>query len=306
MSIQPHHLGDLLSNNPLGPMISTFLLLNDAELAQTAEALERILGKAFRRMLQSEAHRQEYLRFEELIFPKPYFIEAGPLPEYLNDLIALLRTVDFPTEHYELTSVPIQVRIIENPQCAFCGIFPWGTLLIGRALIRELTHAELVAVLLHEIEHFETFDHTLLLAYLPILLHPIDDKQVPGIKRIINSLKEFTAHRSVTLERTADNGAVIGLLEFGFPAGVLSRSLNSTIKAMKACPVTLIGVMVEAGVLPDGISTTEENVLFPSHPDPQTRIELAKSLEDSISINDITRRNFPSEKFNDAELRARL
>jgi hypothetical protein len=287
MSIQPEVLRNILSSNPFGAVISTLLFMNDGELTQIAEAFESILGRAFRRMLQNESLRREYLNFEGQIFPQPYFMETGPLPEYLNELLKLLRTVDFPSEHPELTSVPIQVRVIENPRCAFCGVLPWGTLLIGKALIRELTHAELVAVLLHEIEHFETFDHTLLLAYLPILLKVIGEEQAPGITRIINVLKEFASHRSVTLERTADNGAVIGLLEFGFPAGNLSGALRSTVRAMKDCDMTLIEAMVESGILPKGTSPTEESALFPSHPDLETRVMLAESLETAIINRDV-------------------
>jgi len=306
MVIKAEALGKLLSSNPFGTVLSTFLFLSDPEITQFAEASEIILGKAFRRMLQKEEYRQEYLQFEDLIFPGPHFVQTGPLADYLNELLAVLRKVVFAGEHPELSAVPIQVRIIKNPRCAFCGILPWGTLLIGRALIRELSHAELVAVLLHEIEHFETFDHTLLLVYLPILLNAIGEEQAPGITRIISSLKEFASHRSVTLERTADNGAVKGLLEFGFPAGVLSESLQSTVRAMKNCPITLIEAMVEAGVLPAGISTKEESCLFPSHPEIETRVALAKSLERSICSEDLTHREFPANRFNDSELRSRL
>lgn len=104
--------------------------MNDAEVAELMEGVEKVLGKAFRRLLQDENCRQEYILAEEQMFPTPQFTATGPLAEYLNELLALLRTVDFHGEHPALTDVPIHVRIIENPRCAFCGILPWGTLLI--------------------------------------------------------------------------------------------------------------------------------------------------------------------------------
>jgi hypothetical protein len=157
-------------------------------------------------------------------------------------------------------------------------------------------------VLLHEVEHFETFDHTLLLAYLPSLLHVIDENQAPGITRIIHSIQNFASHRSIILERTADNGSLKGLLEFGFPPGVFSKALRSTFKAMKDAPVTLIEVMIESGVL-EGPAPTADSPLFPSHPDAETRIALAADMESLLQTGAITKRTFPFDKFNDLELR---
>lgn len=303
LSVTPAQLEQMLKS-PVAMLFAPLTHLKQADLYSLLETLESAYGAGLVSMLRDPELVTVFKRQDEEMFPSPHFVGEGELVEWLEGLIGILRKVRFPGEIEKADELQLRVRIIRSRRCCFCGVLPWGTVLIGAGLIQHLQDVRhLVAILLHEIEHFETWDFSLVLNFLPLLFAALnEDDQNSALTKLVDVLRQYISHRSQYLEKTADAGAIQGLAYFGLPGNSLAGALRELERASGSCPDSLVEVLIEAGLLTRDSEQTSVLSSIETHPPLEYRITTAEQAQYELpDLSQVQQESLPKQ-FNTERL----
>lgn len=288
LALTPDELRKMLKQ-PGAILVAPITRVSWATLREFLEKFELVYREGMLSMLKEPEFARVFEEMDEEGFPSQHFVGSGPLIDWLEDLLADLRKVEFDGELKSIGEVKLRVRVIKSPKCAFCGVLPWGTVLIGMGLLTNLKDVNhLIAILLHEVEHFETWDFSLVLNYLPLLFSTLNQSyESAEVANFVRVLQDYISYRSQYLEQTADKGSLDGLAYFGLPTEALREALADMERIFKMCPLSLADVLTEVGLLSEDLSTSSLSEIQ-THPEMSYRLgylgDIAASMPSGVPI----------------------